>query len=113
MNVRIVEIIRFCSFEEMCDRFGVASAFPCCLDVEHAVASERTFRKCQRLERIHGVFSFIIHCVLDVTPNYLPHPVSSEQQTTHRIVTRITQEAVRFYIVTMEQEAMSTRVDML
>ena len=41
MNVRILEIIRFCSFEEMFDRFGVASVFPSCPDVEQAVATEK------------------------------------------------------------------------
>ena len=97
MSVRILDIIRSCSFEEMFDRFGVASVFPSCLDVQQAVATERTFRNYGRLERIYGALSFMIQCVPDVPSNDLPHPMNSEQQTTHRIVTRITQEAGLFF----------------
>ena len=60
----------------MFDRFGFASVFPSCLDAEQAVATERTFRNYERLERIHGVLSFMIQCVPDVPSNDLPHPMN-------------------------------------
>ena len=74
---------------------------------------KRTFRNFERLERIYGVLSCMSQCVPDVPSNDLPLPMNSEQQTTHRIVTRITQEAVRFYTEMTEKEGMSTRVEMM